>query len=198
MDIVIPSSDEWEKITKKEYLDYNHNWDTKKELAIWRGSSTGCETSITKNPRLHLAHLSYQINSKNKQPEIIDFKINTHVKKLKVNQGIISYLKANDTPFKLQNPKISMKEQTNCKYIFNVEGNVSAYRYSYLFGTNSLIINVNSDYYMWFEPLLKKSDRVSIRKNISQESLENILRILREKDQQSKKIASNGFRFFKK
>ena len=88
-----------------------------------------------------------------------------------MNQGVISYLNEREIPFKIDHPRMDMKEQSNCKYILNIEGNVSAYRYGNLFATKSLIINVKSDYYLWFEPLLTNEEIITFPKDISKELL---------------------------
>ena len=60
--------------------------------------------------------------------------------------------------YNLKLPKlkyISYEDQSNYKYLLNIEGNTSAYRFSSLFYTNSLIINIESKSKLWFEPLIK-------------------------------------------
>ena len=44
-----------------------------------------------------------------------------------------------------------MNEQSKFKYIINIEGNSSAYRFSYLLKTGSLILNVVSENKLWWE-----------------------------------------------
>lgn len=201
LDIVIPNSDEWEKLNELQKEKYNQNWESKKNIAIWRGSSTGCQTTIKDNPRLWYTYLSSQINKDLSSPSnlIIDIKINKPVNRLKVNQGVISYLNQRELPFKIDKRFfVDMEEQSNHKYIFNIEGNVSAYRYGTLFATKSLIINVESDYYLWFEPLLSTKEIVTLRKNISKKKLQSSIEQLIKNDSQSQKIAVNGYKFFQK
>ena len=145
--------------------------------------------------------MSHQLNKKStllSQP-IIDIKIITHVKKLKVNEGIVSYLDKKTIPFRIDNRnRLDMKEQSNYKYIFNIEGNVGAYRYGGLFATKSLIVNVESDYYLWFEPLLSTKEIVTLKKNISKKKLQSSIEYLIKNDYQSQKMAENGYKFFQK
>lgn len=200
LDIVIPNSDEWRGLNKLQETDYNQEWKSKKNMAIFRGSSTGCETTVKDNPRLWYAYLSSEINKDihSYSKSIIDVKIVTPVKKLKVNQGVISYLDPSKLTFKIDYPFLDMYKQSNSKYIFNIEGNVSAYRYGTLFATKSLIINVKSDYYLWFEPLLTKDEIITFPKNITKLHLQRKLQTIIEDDTHSQKIAENGYNFFKK
>ena len=200
LDIVIPNSDEWEDLNKFQETGYNQNWKSKKNMAIFRGSSTGCETTVKDNPRLWYAYLSSEINKdiSSTSKSIIDVKIVTPVKKLKVNRGVISYLDPRKLTFKIDHPRMDMNKQSNCKYIFNIEGNVSAYRYGNLFATKSLIINVKSDYYLWFEPLLTDEEIITFPKDISKGLLQKKIHQIIKEDSQSKEIAQNGYNFFKK
>lgn len=200
LDIVIPNSDEWEGLSKLQETDYNQNWETKKNMAIFRGSSTGCETTVKNNPRLWYAYLSSEINKDliSSSNSIIDVKIVTPVKKLKVNRGVISYLDPRKLTFKIDYPFMDMNKQSNSKYIFNIEGNVSAYRYGTLFATKSLIVNVKSDYYLWFEPLLTNKEILTFPKNITKLQLQQKLQTIIKNDTHSKEIAKNGYKFFQK
>ena len=122
LDIVIPNSDEWKDIDNSEHQQYNQDWKSKKPVAIWRGSTTGCQTSIKKNPRLWYAYLSSQLskNLSSSVPLSIDIKLTKSVSRLKVNQGVISYLNQKELPFKIDKRFFTdMKEQSNYKYIFN-------------------------------------------------------------------------------
>lgn len=198
LDIVIPNSDEWKDIDNPEHQQFNHDWNSKKPIAIWRGSTTGCQTSIKRNPRLWYAYLSSKL-SNNSIPSNVDIKLTKAVVRLKVNNGVISYLNKKELPFKIDKSSFTdMKEQSNHKYIFNMEGNVSAYRYGTLFATKSLIINVESDYYLWFEPLLSSKEKVTFKKDISKEKLKSSIDYLIKNDSQSKTISENGYKFFQK
>ena len=201
LDIVIPNSDEWEGLEKLQEQEYNQLWESKKNTAIWRGMSSGCETNVKKNPRLWYTYLSSQINKNVSSPSdcTIDIKINKPVNRLKVNQGVISYLNQRELPFKIDKRFfVNMKDQSNCKYIFNIEGNVSAYRYGTLFATKSLIINVKSDYYLWFEPILTEEEIITFPKDITKLQLQKKIQTIIVNDSHSKKIAENGYNFFKK
>lgn len=201
LDIVVPNSDDWKNLNQNKDPKYNLNWNSKKSSSIWRGSSTGCQTSLKENPRLWFSYLSYQLNKKStslSQP-IVDIRIVTHVKKLKVNKGVVSYLDKKTIPFRIDNRnRLDMIEQSNYKYLFNIEGNVSAYRYGTLFATKSLIINVESDYYLWFEPLLSSKEIVTLKKNISKQKLKSSIEYLIKNDSYSRKISENGYKFFLK
>ena len=91
-----------------------------------------------------------------------------------------------------------MKDQTYCKYIFNIEGNAAAYRYSTLFASNSVILNIKSKYYLWFEPLLKDKDFIEINEDFDENYIADTITYLKKNDEYARNIASNGVAFYNK
>jgi hypothetical protein len=186
LDIPIPSADEWAKI--KENNKYKIKWSNKKSIAIFRGSSTGCGTNETNNKRLKLVSLSNKNN--------LDVALTTLTGKMKVyNQNI--YL----TDFKKYEKYIGSfldgTEQSKYKYIFNIEGNSQAYRYSTEFAKQSIILNVKSEYYMWFNKLIIKNKHfIEIDSNYN--NLQETITYLIINDNKAEKIAHNGYKFYKK
>lgn len=202
LDIVIPNSDDWDGL-KKDKLYINVEWKNKIETLFWRGSSTGCSTNIIDNPRLYFCNLDHIINYNkyNKEEKLIDLKITKLTNKLKVNKSIISKLDIHKIPYNVNSKHffINSENYSKYKYLLNIEGNVSAYRLGHLFTTKSLIINVKSDYYVWFEPLLKlNTNYINIEKNIHSNELRNKIIYLKKNDDYIKTIATNGYNFYKK
>ena len=186
LDIPIPSADEWTKI--KENNKYKIKWSNKKSIAIFRGSSTGCGTNETNNKRLKLVSLSNKNN--------LDVALTTLTGKMKVyNQNI--YLIDFKKYEKYIGSFLDGTEQSKYKYIFNIEGNSQAYRYSTEFAKQSIILNVKSEYYMWFNKLIIKNKHF-IEIDSNYDNLQETITYLINNDNKAEKIAHNGYKFYKK
>ncbi len=203
-DVPIPTSDEWFEIKNKKNNNSNkkyNNWNDKIDKVIFRGGSTGCGLDESSNPRLRLSEISYLLND----PKI-DIGIANFVKKVKVNNfqfGFIDIDKLNH----LKKDYVPMNDQANCKYLLNIEGNVSAYRLPNLFKYNSVVINTESNYHMWFEPLLKKNknyvllpqntfNKPSNSIDTSATKVKDFFDDLMDNDTKMKKIANEGKKFY--
>jgi len=185
LDIPIPSSDEWSDIKKNN--KYIKEWNNKIQKAIFRGSSTGCGINEFDNPRIKLCK---------KISNLLDFKLSKIVKRIKAYKQNI-YINNEEKYKYLVGSFMTPEEQSKYKYNFNVEGNAQSYRYSGEFKKNSVILNVKSDYYMWFEKLLvNKRHFIEIDKNLN--NLDYTIKNLIDNDKIAEKIARNGYRFYKK
>jgi hypothetical protein len=189
LDIPIPSADEWNSL--KNNNKFNTNWNDKKSIAIFRGSSTGCGINENNNMRIKLANKSY----KNKE-NILDVSLTKLVGKIKAYKSNINILNFNKYKY-LIGSFLDGKEQSKYKYIFNIEGNAQAYRYSNEFRKKSVILNIKSNFYMWFEPLLK-NNRHYIEINSDLSNVETVIKDLINNDKKAKKISINGYRFAQK
>lgn len=196
LDVIIPTSDEWKFICSKDNLHINTNWNTKKDSAIWRGSTTGCGVNKHNNPRINLATISNEL--KNEGYKNIDVGIVQFTKSFRVSNRIVQFINKQE----LHLPKLNFvkyEDQTNYKYIINVEGNTAAYRFSSLFYSNSLVININSKFKLWFEPLLEKNKHyVSCKNKFDKNKIKTLLDFLISNDDTSKYISDNGKLFFNK
>ena len=190
LDITIPSADEWTDLQKMKKIKF-FDWKNKISKAVYRGQSSGCGSNTKNNPRLKLAELSY--NNKN---NILDVAISKLTYRIKVYNQFVSFIDRYKYKH-LIGSKMDALEQSKYKYIFNIEGNAQAYRYPNEFKKKSLILNVKSDYYMWFEPLLKNNKHMIII-NKNYDNLFDVLDYLKKNDDKAKKIASNGYKFSKK
>ena len=186
-EIPIPSADEWE--TLKNKTKYETKWKDKQSVAVFRGSSTGCGSTTETNKRMKLSQL---INNKNNFNVALS-KITTRIKVYENNINIIDREKYKH----LIGSFLDGEEQSKNKYIFNVEGNAQAYRYSTEFKKKSVILNVKSEFYMWYEPLLKNNKHI-IEVDIEKNNIESIVSDLIKNDKKAEKIAKNGYRFYKK
>jgi hypothetical protein len=194
LDVLIPSSDEWNAI--KSFKFNNINWNNKKPIAFFRGQSTGCGSDIENNQRLKLADISYKWNSSSDKKNLLDVGLNNLVSRVKAYNFIVNMTNRHKYNYLLKS-FVSPEDQLSYKYIFNIEGNSQAYRYSNEFKKNSVIINVKSKFNMWFEPLLKhKKNFIEIESDFS--NLYDTLKWLQNNDDSAKNIADAGVRFSNK
>ena len=202
-DINFPTTDEWNFILRPQ--DVETDWSKKYPTAIWRGKSTGCGVTIKNNNRLKLADISHKWKSNNNYNQnnevdktpYLDVGISQFVKRLKVTNQIIYYLNPKDLDFYISK-FMDYKDQSYCKYWFNIEGNASAYRFGTIFSLNSVVINIKSKYYLWFEPLLTKNEFVEIEEDFNEGDIAKTIRYLKENDDKAEDIANNGRNFYKK
>lgn len=195
LDIVIPSADEWKSIKKYETMG-KIKWEDKKPIAFFRGSATGCGQTIETNQRMHLADISYQWSKTTDKNNLLDCALSALTRRIRLYKQFIGMSDVNKYNY-LVGSFVSSEDQLKYKYIFNVQGNAQAYRYATEFRKQAVILNVKSEYQMWFEPLLKDNKHiVSIKADYS--NLEEKLLYLRENDNKAKKIKKNGYKFSKK
>ena len=192
MDIPVPSADEWRDIDQFKKLN-KIKWEDKKPIAFFRGSSTGCGTEINNNPRLLLADISYKWGQIPSKSDLIDAALSNIVSRIKVYNRFIG-VQNKKTYAYLKGSFINTDDQLKYKYIFNVQGNAQAYRYPNEFKKRSLILNVKSEFYMWFEPLLIENKHMITIKSDYSNLLEK-LQYLNTHDTKAKKIARNGYKF---
>lgn len=177
-DIPIPTYDD---IFDSKVGNLETNWSAKKDVAVFRGSSTGCGTTTETNMRLKLATM---------RSDDLDVGITAYTENVKIDpiKGLSKVEKVVD----LVKP-LSMEDQSRYKYIIHVDGNVAAYRLLKTMLTGSLILRVKSPYYMWSDSFLKAGTHyVEVKEDLS--NLESVLRWCRKNDAKCKQIAENGMR----
>lgn len=190
----------------------NTDWSKKIATAVFRGSSTGCGTTIKNNPRIRLAYFNVKWSKDD------NFNNNNKIDKLPyLNAGLTShnivFKKHEDDKYIEQNPDniqnedldnkitlidpLTMSEQSNYKYIINIDGYVSAFRLTFLFSFNSVVLSVKSDYRPWFYcHLIDYENIIFINKDLS--NLAEVVTWLKKNDDKAKKIAQNGCELYKK
>ena len=207
-DITIPTGDDWARVSYKDgklfgpncttYEDkFDIKWKNKKPTAVFRGSSTGSGIEIETNPRLKLAKLSEE--TREEEGELLldagitkwqlrPRKLNTH--------RYLQTIDINKIGIKLKE-YLSPKEQSEYKYIINVDGHVTAFRLSYELSMGCCILMVESNYTIWYKKLLKPYKHyIPIKRDLS-DLLEKI-RWCRRNDLECKKISKRGKKFYKK
>jgi len=217
-DLPIPTNDDWEICNNKIYLgacrdlyfnvkkDINTNYESKIPTAIFRGSSTGCGTIIKNNPRLKAAYLSkkfykhpkYGINNNQDGILYLDARITKFSNKVKKHYSdeYIHFVDPKKLKLK-QGKKLSLNTISNYKYILCIEGNIAAFRLSLELAYNSVILLVKSEFYIWYQPLLKPwIHYIPIKHDLS-DVIEKI-DWCKKNDDKCKKIAQNATDFYKK
>jgi len=191
LDIPVPSADEW-KATFKELNSLK--WKDKKDVALFRGSSTGCSSTLD-NPRIKLADISYKWSKDPNKKNLIDAALSKLVIRIKAYNKIIGVDRLKELEY-LKGSFIDEEEQKKYKYIFNIQGNAQAYRYPSEFKKQSVVLNVKSEFKMWFEPLLEnKKNFIEIDSNY--DNLYETLSWLKKNDKEAEQIAKNGYTFYK-
>lgn len=224
LDLPFITSDDVSRITQKVYpgmcgdayiqvkgISINTNWNKKIPTAMFRGSATGCGTYIRNNPRIRLAYCNKKwdkdtkYNDKNKIDGIRFLDAGLTDKKLSFKKHhddnyirhIEEIIDEDDVKKKVDIvEKIPLGKQSNYKYIINVEGYVSAFRLTYLFGFKSVVLYVDSIYKPWYFCFLKDYENVIfIKKDLS--NLADVITWLKTNDDKAKKIAENGYKLYK-
>lgn len=178
-DIPIPTYDD---IFDKDIGDVTTDWEQKKRVAVFRGSSTGCGSTPETNQRLKLATM---------KSDELDVGITQYTSHLKFNsEDDISKV---EKPVPVV-PKLSWKEQSEQKYIIHVDGNVTAYRLLKSMLTKSVIVRVKSDFIHWCDDKLQPGKHyVEVKEDLS--DLKERLYWCKTHDTECKEIAKNGYNF---
>jgi len=197
-DIIIPNYDDLSYVfplsthdhdqLKTNSLEFHTKWSQKKDLAIFRGSPSGCGVTAETNPRLKLMEWA-------KEHNISAFDVG-FTSGQKVNMKLDPrYGFALSTPLS-KNELVSRKsmiEQSHYKYIIHIDGNVLAYRLLYSFLTGSLIWRVKSPYQSFVDVariLIPGEDYLEIAEDFS--NLDTILEWCQNNPKSASKIARSG------
>ena len=169
-DLTMPTGDDWKSICREKFFastkyDYGKNtaetkfengstprtnlplWEKREPVFFWRGQGTGCGNDASTNPRMKLNELSDTIKG-------LDARIMRYTERIKarIEEGVI-YVDYKPT-VDVKKYAVPMEKQLQNKFIINVEGNSAAYRFGSLLGLGFCVINVQSKYTLWFEPMM--------------------------------------------
>ena len=207
-DIPIPTWEDWTMISniednkyfKKPCKNYNytfnHDWKTKKPIAVFRGSSTGHGIDINTNLRLKVSYISQIQKPTYQNNQIIDAGITSWNIRPRVVNSFVDTINVESTKITLSE-FMSPIQQSNYKYIINIDGHSSAYRLSLELGMGSVILLVDSKYKLWIHQLLKPYIHyVPVKNDLS--NLEKQIKWCINNDDKCKKIAQNNIKFYKK
>jgi hypothetical protein len=206
-DILIPNDDDIVNIIGNKYEEnLCHDWHLKKNVAVFRGSATGCGVTPEDNQRLKLIDIAIEYQA------LIDAKLISLNRKLKINsKGVAVMIDKNNYPNMNKEYKekyfLNSKAQSEYKYIIHVKGHVSAFRLSRELSYKSLILKVSTDFKTWYSdkligcnPLIDpiehilNSHYVNIKKDLS--NLIKVINWCKENDGLCKKIAENSYKFW--
>jgi hypothetical protein len=206
-DIPIPTGDDWSRISRKEgkYFeasktaepnDYKkYKWTDKISVAVFRGASTGCGVTVETNPRLKLSRLSVLnptfLNAGITKWQLRPRKLSTEKYLTTINVKDMNGLGIFLAPF------MSVEDQTQYKYIVNVDGHVSAFRLSLELSMGCCILLVKSKYKLWYSSMLEPMIHyVPIKEDLS--DLIDQIKWCRENDDKCLEISKNSRKFYKK
>jgi ubiquitin C-terminal hydrolase len=178
-DIPIPNYDDLfdNKIGKVQT-----DWSKKKNIAVFRGGSTGCGGTAENNQRLKLATM------RSADLDVGITKYTTHLKFISPEQIEVAEMVAPAVP------SLTWEQQSEFKYIIHVDGNVFAYRYLKSMLTKSLILRVKSDFTHWTDKYMKPNEHyIEIKADLS--DLEEKVDWCKTHDEECKKIAEAGYAF---
>lgn len=208
-DILIPTHEDWSRIQSKEnkfFINSNRScdnnnevidFDMKKPIAVFRGSSTGDGFTIETNQRLKVSYLSslQKIDNDDNLP-FLDAGItkwNMRIKKKK-NCRTLKCLKVEELPFSLV-PYLTYTEQCRYKYVIHIDGHVCAFRLSQELSMNSVILMVKSKNKIWFSDFLKPFTHfVPIEEDLS--DIYDKIKWCKANNDKCKEIAKNAMNFY--
>lgn len=194
-DVAIPTYDDWALARERE--DGIHfedsrvgqifqpiTWKEKKNMAVFRGTSTGIGTTSENNARMKLVKMCQKF------PTLFDVgftRINYRPRKQYKNP----YIQTVEERFKCVEP-LSLQQQTAYKFIINVEGHTCAFRLSSELVSGSCVLIVDSAWKLWFQPsLVPYKHYVPVKNDFS--NLITQMRWCLDNDQQCKNIAEESF-----
>jgi len=186
-DIPIPNYDDLRiAMGKDAILEAEVDWAKKDDKVIFRGSSTGCGIKPDTNMRLKVSNMQFPW---------LDAGITTRTTLPKYDPvhglGVINAEDAKKVA------KMSFTEQSKHKFILNIDGNVAAFRLLSWMQTGSVIMNVKSEYTLWFSDKLKhRKNIVEIKADLS--DLEEQYSWCLKNDAKCRKIAKEGMLLSKK
>jgi hypothetical protein len=208
-DILIPTHEDWSRIQSvenkwfcKSYRscdddDFEVNWEDKKNIAVFRGSSTGTGVTIETNQRLKIAYLSYlkKIDENDNLPYLNAgiTKWNLRIKKI-MDSSELTVIDIHSLPFDLV-PFMSIEEQCQYKYIVHIDGHVSAFRLSLELKMGSVILLVDSGWKMWYYDLLQPYVHyVPVKNDLS--DIYDKIEWCKNNDDKCKEIVLNAQKFY--
>lgn len=212
-DIPMPTAEDWARVCSQEIdhsqrkyfapdcrnFDYNFSikWEDRIPTAVFRGSSTGCGTTIETNPRLRLSYLSEHSPVEkidDKMIRLLDAgitKFNLRPRKMMTSP----YLSLIDPSTIKKVEPLTPPEQSMYKYIVHVDGHVSAFRLSLELSMGSVLLIVESKYRLWFRrQLIPYEHYIPVQADMS--DLFDKIRWCRMNDAKCKEIAHNAKKFY--
>jgi len=213
-DLMAPTEDDMLRITTNIYPDscknpyskdvnFELDFSKKKPICVFRGSATGCGITSDTNMRLKAAELSQTWMDEGKN--ILDAKLTGWNRKPKIYDGQLDEIDTQSFNFKIPKRQMNkpppnfmpLEEQSQHKYILNIDGHVKAFRLGNELRMGSVILLVDSPYTLWFQDKLKEDEHyVRVNKDLS--NLEEKINWCIDHEEECDQIAKNGLEFYKK
>lgn len=172
-DIAMPTHSEWANLMGNENVFFPTSpftkitnttpWERKKNLVVFRGSSTGVGTTIETNPRLRMLVIA-EFHS-----HLFDVGITNWNTRLSQHQeeGKLQAI----VPSQYSNPNsnfLTMDQQAGYKYILHIEGHTQAFRLATELTMGCVILKVECEYQMWFEKYMEEYIHyIPVKKDLS-------------------------------
>ena len=207
-DCLVPTWDDWARVKNQDegivfppsctnYVhDFSTPWEQKIPIAIFRGSTTGCGTTIDTNPRLKVADISFRAKPDENGIPYLDASItkwNIRTRKLQ-NEKYLQTIEKDSFEFDLV-PFKSPAEQSRHNYIIHIQGHVSAFRLSLELSMGSVILMVESPWKQWFSDMLVPYQHY-VPVNANMDNLIDQIKWCRANDDQCRQIAQNAVEFY--
>ena len=211
--IVYP--DTWEIITRKQFgilctnnfIDsfdkINTNWYTKTETLMFRGGNKSCfYLDKHMNERLRVLKILNNIKKTKKLNININaglINVDFHDSSIDDKENITDHEKIFKSLDINLLEKIPMDQQTNSKYLLDIDGNANPWRLCFELSYNSCIILLLSNYVSWFYDKLKHMKNVyiiDVNSATLEKDLYECLKLLGENDTIGKKIAEGGVKLY--
>ena len=203
-DIPIPTWCDWQQVnshkhfpkTCKDTRVTSIEWSEKIPTAVFRGGSTGYGVTQKTNMRLKVAYLSTITPTEEGYPLVDAGITNWNIRTRKIQgQKYLQTIDINKQPPLVQ--RLTSQQQANYKYIINIDGHVTAFRLSNELSFGSIILLVQSDYYIWYMKMLKPYEHyVPVKRDLS--DLFEKIRWCRNNDDKCQQISINALNFYKK
>lgn len=166
-DIPIPTWDDWARVSfphkmfGKDFMEYPDpfvaDYPSKKDTAVFRGSSTGLGTTPETNPRLRYALLSMEGRRDDDGKILLDCGITKWNSRPRRPDASMCYDCISDDLIEkipLVSP-MTYREQASHKFIIHLPGHSEAYRLAMELGMGSVLLLYPCRYKMWFSAYLK-------------------------------------------
>ena len=174
-------------------------WDTglvtdwakkKKTRAVFRGGPTGCGYTAETNMRLKLDSINSRLLDVRLTKQEGAYTIDTKSIRFDPKYG----LGVMNTRVNYTNDFLTMRQQSEFKYIIHVDGNVNAYRLLTTMTTGSLVLRVMSPYTSWVDHMIKaKVHYIPVKEDLS--DLLDVIKWCKRNDERCREIANNGLVF---
>ena len=200
-DVLNPTWDDWARVQKdiwfpntcRDYPEkFDTPWEIKKNIAVFRGGSTGCGTTTETNMRLKIAEMGL------KNKKYLDAGITNWNVRPRKNRGEkhLSTIHPGQLPFGLTS-KLSPEEQSEYKYIVHIKGHVSAFRLSLELSMGSVILYVKNPWKIWYTDMLEPYKHyVPVKDDLS--DLISQIKWCINHDKECQEIAKNAVEFYNK